>query len=109
MSPRRCAVRIGDEKCLSTRVAWRFRVAGVGNRGHVGVALDRRFIVEDVCATSMVDVHFAWQAWDSGCIMSALEKELGGGSAWELRGIVHFDVTQRAFRVALTLTVEVGR
>ena len=50
VSSRRCAVGIGDEKCLAVCVSWSFRVAGVGNsRGGVGVE-------------GMVDVHFAWQA-----------------------------------------------
>ena len=55
--------------------------------------------MEHVRAGSIVDVHFAWQAWDSGC-MSPLGKALGGGSAWQVWGSVHFDVAQRAFRVA---------
>ena len=56
-------------------------------------------IVEDVCAKSMVDMHFAWQAWGRGC-KSALEKELDAGSAWEAWGNGHFSVAWRAFRVA---------
>ena len=46
---------------------------------------------------------FAWQAWGIAAAwawrwISALGKELGGGSAWQVWGIVHFDVAQRAFR-----------
>ena len=37
----RCALGIGHKKCLAGRVAWWFRMAGVGNRGNVRVALDR--------------------------------------------------------------------
>ena len=32
VSSRRCAVSIGDEKCLAGRASWSFRVAGAGNR-----------------------------------------------------------------------------
>ena len=46
-----------------------------------------------------MDVRFAWQAWDSGCI-DALGKALAGGSAWQVWGNVHLDVGARAFRVA---------
>ena len=46
-----------------------------------------------------VDVRFAWQAWDFGCI-DALGKALERGSAWQVWGNVHLDVAARAFHVA---------
>ena len=51
------------------------------------------------CRAGKVDVSFAWQAWDSGCI-DALGRALAGGSAWQVWGNVHLDVGARAFRVA---------
>ena len=52
-----------------------------------------------MCRAGKVDVRFARQAWDSGCI-DALGKALAGGSAWQVWGNVHLDVAARAFRVA---------
>ena len=52
-----------------------------------------------VCRAGKVDVRFAWQASDSGCI-DALRKALAGGSAWQVWGNVRLDVGARAFRVA---------
>ena len=69
VSSRRCAVGIGDEKCLARRVARSFRVAGVENRGNVGVALDPKFafrvrgIVEDVCVCVCVKRMVAHDLW----------------------------------------------
>ena len=56
-------------------------------------------MVDDACVKKMAYVHVTWQAWDSGC-MSAFGKMLGGGSAWQVWCIIHFDVAERAFRVA---------
>ena len=53
--------------------------------------------MDDACVKRMVDVHVAWQAWDSGR-MSAF-----GGGRWALHSLgrcVHFDVAERALRVA---------
>ena len=98
---------LAEEKCFGGSIWWPFRVAQAWGI----VAMWACRWVEDWCfawqawgvvgyvAGNIVDVHFAWQAWDSGC-MSALGKALGGGSAWQLWGIVRLDVAQRAFRVA---------
>ena len=104
----------GRVSSMSPRVRiWAFRVAGVKNQGSVGAALDRGL------AFRVVGVHFAWQAWGSGCT-SALGRELrrwirvaGVGNrtpcaltllsvrfARQQWGNVRFDVAQRAFRVA---------
>ena len=99
---------IGEEKCLLRRVAWSFRGAG-GESGRcqrvagsrIGVSRGRRGESWNmcVCARSMVDVHFACQAWGTGC-MWPLGQALGGGSAWQVWRLVHFDVAARAFRMA---------
>ena len=113
VSSRRCAVGIGDAQYLARRVVWPFRVAGIGNRGHVGVALARGLMFRvgrggRACYDmGIVDVHFAWQALDSGC-MSPLRKALHGGSAWQVWGIVRSDTAQRASRTRAALH-HVGR
>ena len=59
------------------------RRCAIGSVSHGSSAWQAWGIVEDACAKSMVGMHFAWQARDSGC-MSALEKELDGGPAWHV-------------------------
>ena len=60
-----------------------FRVAGVGNLGRTSVCGGDGG--RGLCVA----------AWDCGR-MRALEKELGGGSRWQVWGIVRFDVAHAA-------------
>lgn len=70
--------------CLPARAApWLFRVAGVGKRGGCGFR-------------GSVDIRFVWQV----PLMAGLQDVGNGGFAWQAWGIVHFEVVQRAFRVA---------
>ena len=109
VSSRRCAVGIGNEKCLAWHVSWSFRVAGVENFGHVGVSPDPglAFRVAGVGNRGVC----AWEE-HGGCALRVAGAGLrmhvaawegagrGGGSAWRVWGIVDFDVAQRAVRVA---------
>ena len=54
-------------------------------------------MVDDACVKRMADVHVAWQAWDSVGVWEDARQWIRVTVAC---GFAHFDVAERAFRVA---------